>query len=103
MCSSCMQQTQRRPEAAPQLGRQLVQRPWLQPFHSLQQQQQRLRQQRCQRHRLQHAGTSTCASATASPAFEVPLAACHAMRLHTKRLGKFGVDHEQGVSRHRVR
>lgn len=105
MCSSCMQQTQRRPEAAPQIGRQLVQRPWLRPFHSTQQQQQqqRLRQQRCQRQRLQHAGSSTCASAAASPAFEVCLTASHAMLLHAKRLGKLGVDHEQGVSRHRVR
>jgi hypothetical protein len=99
VCSSCMQQTQRRPEAAPQLGRQLVRRPWLRPFHSPQQQ-QRLRQQRCQRQRLQHSGSSICASAAASPAFEVHLAASSDRLLRAKRLRKLGVDHGYGVSRH---
>ena len=75
-CSSCMQQTQQRPEAAWQIGSRLMRRPWLRPFESPQQQQQRqLRQQRCQRQRLQRAGSRTCASAAASPAFEVGLTA----------------------------
>jgi hypothetical protein len=68
---SGMLQPQQRPATALHSGRQLRRRPWLRPFQAPQQQQPACQKQRHQRRRLQRAGTLTCASAAASPGFEV--------------------------------